>query len=396
MTVFTDTVTENLLIPWYTDQERDPVDTSSEQLETLTQGMGITPIPAFLYGTAATLTQAMTVAQTDAQFYTAIRSLIEGMILAQTEAPGMVYKPIQTELIELFELLNTGFPVTLTQAMTAAMALTATQAITVAESVGISQTMLQKLTYSLTVAQAVALADSLTNFVGASLAETMTIAMALTGIASFPGTLTQAMTIAQTQVSTLLARVVMEEGVEITQTDALKAIFAPYVTEGLYINGVYIAPDGSHTTWAINTATGAVTEYLNYVFNSFGKLGNRYIGAASDGLYELAGATDQGSTIVARIKGGMMNLGQSKYTSFKAAYIGMRDDGSHNDVYLRLVTGDNKTYTYKVQSKTMETVKVHFGKGLRARYFSYELYTAGQDFDLDNIEFVPIVAQRRT
>jgi hypothetical protein len=35
------------------------------------------------------------------------------------------------------------------------------------------------------------------------------------------------------------------------------------------------------------------------------------------------------------------------------------------------------------------------GKGQRARYFAFELISAGQDFDLDTIEFVPIVVQRR-
>ena len=43
----------------------------------------------------------------------------------------------------------------------------------------------------------------------------------------------------------------------------------------------------------------------------------------------------------------------------------------------------------------MKTTKVNMGKGLRARYFAYELISTGQDFDLDSVEFVPLVAQRR-
>ena len=43
----------------------------------------------------------------------------------------------------------------------------------------------------------------------------------------------------------------------------------------------------------------------------------------------------------------------------------------------------------------MKTTKVNLGKGLRARYFAFELVSTGQDFDLDTLEFIPLVAQRR-
>jgi hypothetical protein len=44
----------------------------------------------------------------------------------------------------------------------------------------------------------------------------------------------------------------------------------------------------------------------------------------------------------------------------------------------------------------MITTRVQVGKGLRARYYAFELETVdGQDFDLESIEFVPLVVQRR-
>jgi hypothetical protein len=38
---------------------------------------------------------------------------------------------------------------------------------------------------------------------------------------------------------------------------------------------------------------------------------------------------------------------------------------------------------------------VPLGKGLRARYFSFELISDGADFDMDAIEFIPLVSHRR-
>jgi hypothetical protein len=43
----------------------------------------------------------------------------------------------------------------------------------------------------------------------------------------------------------------------------------------------------------------------------------------------------------------------------------------------------------------MRSTKFHMGKGQRSRYFAFELISAGQDFDLDTLEFVPLVVQRR-
>ena len=80
------------------------------------------------------------------------------------------------------------------------------------------------------------------------------------------------------------------------------------------------------------------------------------------------------------------------FRSFKAAYLGMRGNG---DVILKLDTGDGKTYTYQTVIQDMQSTKVRLGKGLRARYFSFELISTGQDFDLDTVEFIPLVAQRR-
>ena len=148
----------------------------------------------------------------------------------------------------------------------------------------------------------------------------------------------------------------------------------------------------SHTTWAVNTNTGAVTEYTNYDFNSFAQMGLKYLGASSNGLYELNGDTDAGTSIIGQLKSGLLQFSGSRFTGFKAAYLGVRGTG---DVLLKLVTGDGVTRTYTVTLDSMRTTKVTMGKGIRARYFSFELIGTGQDFDVDTVEFVPIMAQRR-
>ena len=182
------------------------------------------------------------------------------------------------------------------------------------------------------------------------------------------------------------------EDARLDDIDALKLIYSPELCENISLHACYVSPSGGITTWAINTRTAGVTQYTNYAFNSFAQFGLTYIAANETGIYELIGNDDAGTGIIAEIAGGLMQMGGSKFTSFKAAYIGARGPGQF---VLKLETGYGQTYLYNVETDDMRTTKIHLGKGLRARYFAYTLTSTGQDFDLDSIEFVPIVAQRR-
>lgn len=199
----------------------------------------------------------------------------------------------------------------------------------------------------------------------------------------------------------LVFRIILDEEVAFHESDIIRQILNGTLCDGIQLSAAYVSPSGTFTTWAVNTRTGATTEYTNWQFNSFAQINGKYIGANATGLYELNGPDDVGTSIIADIKGGLMQLGGSKFTSFKAAYLGVRgggptlEDGDAGQFYLKLETGDGRFYTYEIDARDRKTTKVNLGKGLRARYFSYQLTSTGQDFDLDSIEFLPIVEQRR-
>lgn len=153
---------------------------------------------------------------------------------------------------------------------------------------------------------------------------------------------------------------------------------------------IYVFADEGGTAWAMNTRTGAVTEYENYTFASFMPLGAGYLGAAADGLYSLAAATDDGVDIALRARSGLMRFGGPRLSRLKAAYITAR---SGAELLLTIETGEGVEYVYDVASRVMRTMKVHMGKGMRATQFLFEL--TGSDLDLDMLELLPLVVQRR-
>ena len=131
------------------------------------------------------------------------------------------------------------------------------------------------------------------------------------------------------------------------------------------------------------------------MFNSITKMGNQYLGANSEGLWLLDGELDAAANIPTRVKSGWMQPSGSKFTSFKAAYLGLRVRDDARDFFLKLHSGDGREYVYAVKPNNMQTTKINMGKGLRSRYFSFELVTTGADYDLDSLEFVPLSSYRR-
>ena len=202
------------------------------------------------------------------------------------------------------------------------------------------------------------------------------------------------MTLADEAAQSLTIRVTCKDTAEFHDSNILNFIFSSQISEDVEITAGYVSPSGGFTTWAINTRTTGVTEYRNFVFDSFAQVGRRSFGANADGLFELDGDDDAGEPILADLLSGFMQVGGSKFTAFKCAYLGL--NSKSGNFVLKLITGDDQTYIYALTAKDMRTTRVNFGKGLRSRYFRFELQNIdGADFDLNSIEFLPLVSQRR-
>lgn len=338
------------------------------------------------------LIDALVASDTVAALYGMV--LTERVTLAETLTAGQILHVSATENVLLLDSFRQALLATLIDGIGINQGNVVQLALFLLEKLGVSDTLVGAGRFSVDLAaQLIRLQDSLGQFVGGSLSEGLAISSALTGLGQYPGRLTDGIGIQHTWTPQFLLSVKVAENVHLTAVDALRMIYQPKLSEGVEIGGGYLAPDGSFTTWAMNLRNGAVTEYENYEFNSFAAHGNKYLGASATGLYELLGDDDAGEDIVARIRGGYMQFGGTHLSRLKEAYISVR--APNGEVYLKIITADGAEYGYRVDTRSMRNTKIHMGKGQRARYFAYELETTGQDFDLDSLEFVPIVVQRR-
>jgi hypothetical protein len=343
---------------------------------------------------SATATDSMTLEAT-------LASVAWGALLEETPtiaaAITAAWKLVEglTEQATLTDTERHAVGLTFTQALSLTSTLTPIRGALLLESLGLSAVVAAAWKGATSLAEQVALQEALSRGLGGQVGESL--AITATALQAVGARVQDTATLSDTPSRVLTVRVVAEDTVDITPTEALKQLFRPTLTDVVELVGLYLEPGAAPVTWAVNTATGATTEYRNYAFNSFAMHGTRYLGANDTGLYTLDGAQDGVGTgtpanVVSRIASGFLQFGDTRYSAFQAIYLGLHGSG---DVYLRLETGEGKQYTYKVVTQSRENTKVRVGKGLRARYFAFELETTGADFDLDSIEFLPLVAQRR-
>lgn len=296
------------------------------------------------------------------------------------------------DLVEFAEQLRQLFPVALAEELGVSVEQLAQTSIRLLERLRIAPQLQGTARFNVTVTQLVRLRENLGNFFGAEIADGVEFADALTTRKIAVATLAETLGIDAVLAPQFLLSVRVAEGVGIDDADVVNMLFSPTVREGVEISAGYVAPDGSFTAWAMNTRTAAVTEYRNFAFNSFARVGNRYLAASADGLFELLGDDDAGDDIIGRVRSGFMQFGGTQLSRLKSAYVAARGEG---EMLLKIIDGDGREYLYSCDTRDMRSTKVHMGKGMRSRYFAFELVTTGQDFDIDTIEFVPIVVQRR-
>lgn len=153
------------------------------------------------------------------------------------------------------------------------------------------------------------------------------------------------------------------------------------------------------TGWVLNTDTLAPSEYqfADLQFNSACKHGDRYLLAADDGIYEF---TDDASveTVMTYIKTGKTDFGSDLKKRVVNSYMVYSASGQ---MVLKVTTsefGNLVTRNYRMTPQatdTTDTRRIDIGKGIKSRYWQFEVVGEGVDCDIDEIGMLPIVLSRR-
>lgn len=142
----------------------------------------------------------------------------------------------------------------------------------------------------------------------------------------------------------------------------------------LQISGTFSATLAqTYRTFVFNTSNRAVTEYQNYRFNSYARIGGNYYGAGPDGFIKLDGTTDAGANINWSLRTGQLDDKDIKLKRLPEVVMGLRASGP---IRVRVRPDDNTFTDYMlpaINTQTLRQQRVKCGKGVRGRYFAVEL-----------------------
>lgn len=341
------------------------------------------------------LSDTISVSMTQSYAYVMNMEVVDTIKISLVDGTTAIYGLTVTEQARVSELVQSAWPIAVIQNMTISEVLNAAIGVTIMERLNISSVVAVQAKYGITISELISISDGLWNLLSGVIVDAMTIHGDLSVVTHAAASMTDTIVLTEALGQQLIMSITVSDTVELTDAQLIQAIYDCTLEDGVIISAGFVSPDGTFTTFAINTRTNAVSEYEHWVFNSFGKMGNRYIGANQDGIYELNGVDDDGVSIPAYVRSGLFQPGGSRYSAFKAAYLGMRINNSASDTYLKIVMGDGVERVYKAHVQDMHSSRVDLGKGLRSRYWAWELVTTGAEFDLESITFIPLVASRR-
>ena len=153
--------------------------------------------------------------------------------------------------------------------------------------------------------------------------------------------------------------------------------------------------EASYEAYTINMSTGAVTRYTDFAFDNVLRFGNRFFGVRADGVYELAGDTDNGEPIIAQVRTFGTDFEQTNAKRIVYAYI-VGDIGP--DLAVGVKPNMSPEYSYPtewVPSPGVQTSRVKTGRGLRGTYYQFSMTNQdGRPFEIHRLEAVSYTTSR--
>lgn len=245
-----------------------------------------------------------------------------------------------------------------------------------------------------------ALDDDIRSVYDADLADGIAFDDAASHLLRALASLTDTAALGDTATPRALCSIPLTDTVAIDDTPVTTAAVANALRDGLPLFVTLNIDGGTFSGFAMNTANKAVSDYSNWPFESFAKVGNRYYGAKADGIYLLEGDDDAGDAIAARVRTALMNLLGGKMARVPEAYVGYSGDGQ---LVMKVITtgktGEKDEFWYAMveqNANAMREGRFKFGRGLKSVYWQFELCNKdGADFDLDNIKLHRLELDRR-
>ncbi len=137
-------------------------------------------------------------------------------------------------------------------------------------------------------------------------------------------------------------------------------------------------------------AKAATTQFTAFDYNSMVKFGNCFFCAGDNGLFQHTGDLDNGEKVVSYFEPVTMDFGITSEKRLRALYIGYESSGPLS-LIVSTDLGYSDTYIIPAATSGQKARKVVITRGVRGRYWTFQINSDGVDFSVDHISVLPIV-----
>jgi hypothetical protein len=170
------------------------------------------------------------------------------------------------------------------------------------------------------------------------------------------------------------------------------AVLEAMLNSGLRFSDNASAVADTLLQYVTHLRTGAVTRYEAFDFAGFAQIGQQAYGYRSDGVYRLAGRSDDGELIQALIDFAAEDFGISQTKRIDTIYLGLATDGQ---VFVRLTEGNDRSMTYRTRARR-DSYRTDPAQGITSRYWRMRLEIVDATYaDLDLVEWLAVSTGRR-
>ena len=147
---------------------------------------------------------------------------------------------------------------------------------------------------------------------------------------------------------------------------------------------------------SLNTVNSSVSEYTNYAFNSFAIIGGKMFGANENGLYELTGDDDNGTSIEASFRLALQDFKSDFLKRLLKCYMGIKFIGQLNIKTFNEEEDLGPSRPMISSSDNKQNLRVKFGRGDQSRYWAVNVANNdGEDFTIDTLSLEAVPSKRR-
>jgi len=335
-------------------------DTLSSQWKanfSVSETLAITDIAEWVRVLYVTISEAL--AATDAVTPVQVVLVNDYLWLSEAITASGIFNKTVSETIAATDAVVAQWVLSLIESLGIVDALTAIKSVneTINEELWATDTLTALGVFNVSISDTANLSEYVKDAIGLYLSESLAATDTITCTSEMYLTLSESLSAVDAITAALTVSLSVSDNIAIVDTVSSQGTFYCTIQEGVHLDITVELNNEIYECWVLNTPKFYPSVYSGFNFNSYCEYGGRAFGANATGIFELAGTTDNGSTIHSGVLLHNTDFGIRNDKRFRKAYLGVT--GTSPVMVMETDEGDRIAYAIDSGGKVDASKSIH-------------------------------------